>query len=81
MNRAPTDLGNVSQPVPAIHPYIGLGSFSVSNHQPEFAAVRAGEAADWALADGATLLARTAHEYSRRHPPPTRPTPGRWLMV
>ncbi|GAB2505975.1 M20 family metallopeptidase [Nocardiopsis aegyptia] len=63
MNRASTDLGNVSQHVPAIHPYIGLGSFPVSNHQPEFAAVCVGEAADRVIADGATLLARTAHEY------------------
>lgn len=63
MNRASTDLGNVSQRVPAIHPYIGLGCFPVSNHQPEFAAVCIGAAADRVLADGATLLARTAHEY------------------
>lgn len=63
MNRASTDMGNVSQRVPAIHPYIGLGCFPVSNHQPEFAAACVGEAADRVIRDGATLLARTAHEY------------------
>lgn len=63
MNRASTDMGNVSQHIPAIHPYIGLGCFPVSNHQPEFAAHCTGEAANKVLADGATLLARTAHEY------------------
>ncbi|MBQ1082803.1 M20 family metallopeptidase [Nocardiopsis sp. B62] len=63
MNRASTDMGNVSQHVPAIHPYIGLDCFPVSNHQPEFAAVCVGEAANRVIEDGATLLARTAHEY------------------
>ncbi|QVQ53974.1 M20 family metallopeptidase [Spiractinospora alimapuensis] len=63
MNRASTDMGNVSQHIPAIHPYIGLGSFPVSNHQPEFAAHCVGDVANRVLADGATLLARTAHEY------------------
>ena len=38
MNRASTDMGNVSQIVPAIHPYIGIGSLPATNHQPEFAA-------------------------------------------
>lgn len=63
MNRASTDMGNVSLLVPAIHPYIGLDCFPVSNHQPEFAAQCVGDAANAVLADGATLLARTAHEY------------------
>ncbi len=63
MNRASTDMGNVSQHVPAIHPYIGLDCFPVSNHQPEFAEVCVGEAANRVIADGVTLLARTAHEY------------------
>ncbi|HEX4251210.1 MAG TPA: M20 family metallopeptidase, partial [Pseudonocardia sp.] len=38
MNRASTDMGNVSQRVPAIHPYIGIGSLPALNHQREFAA-------------------------------------------
>ena len=51
MNRASTDMGNVSQVVPAIHPYIGIGSFPAVNHQPEFAAHCVGVAADRALLD------------------------------
>ncbi|MGQ4268842.1 M20 family metallopeptidase [Nocardiopsis changdeensis] len=74
MNRASTDMGNVSRHVPAIHPYIGLGCFPVSNHQPGFAAACVGEAANRVIADGATLLARTAHEYFG---PPAGPPPGR----
>jgi amidohydrolase len=60
MNRASTDMGNVSQVVPAIHPYIGIGSLPAINHQREFAAHCVGELADRALLDGATALAWTA---------------------
>lgn len=63
MNRASTDMGNVSQIVPAIHPYIGLGCFPAANHQPEFAAHCIGEAANRAIHDGAAALALTALEY------------------
>ncbi|WP_440312076.1 amidohydrolase [Leucobacter chromiireducens] len=59
MNRASTDMGNVSQIVPAIHPYIGVGG-DASNHQPAFAAACVGELAERALRDGATALAWTA---------------------
>lgn len=60
MNRASTDMGNVSQLVPAIHPYIGIDSAPYSNHQKEFAAACVGPVAERALLDGATLLAWTA---------------------
>lgn len=63
MNRASTDMGNVSQIVPAIHPYIGLGCFPAANHQPEFAAFCVGDAANRAIEDGATALALTALDY------------------
>ncbi|OON78081.1 M20 family metallopeptidase [Streptomyces tsukubensis] len=59
MNRASTDMGNVSQVVPAIHPYIGIGSLPATNHQHEFAAFCVGEQAERALLDGATALAWT----------------------
>jgi amidohydrolase len=59
MNRASTDMGNVSQVVNAIHPYIGIGS-EASNHQPEFADACVGPAAEKALRDGALALACTA---------------------
>jgi amidohydrolase len=60
MNRASTDMGNVSQVVPAIHPYVGIGSLPALNHQPEFAAHCVGPDAEKALLDAATALAWTA---------------------
>jgi len=60
MNRASTDMGNVSQLVPAIHPYVGIGSLPALNHQPEFAARCVGADAEKALLDAATALAWTA---------------------
>ncbi|MCZ0982489.1 hypothetical protein O1L60_36140 [Streptomyces diastatochromogenes] len=59
MNRASTDMGNVSQVVPAIHPYIGIGSLPATNHQREFAAHCVGGAAERALLDRAVALAWT----------------------
>ncbi|GAT74043.1 amidohydrolase [Microbacterium sp. HM58-2] len=60
MNRASTDMGNVSQLVPAIHPYIGIDSLPYSNHQKEFAAACVGPTAERALLDAAVLMAWTA---------------------
>lgn len=59
MNRASTDMGNVSQVVAAIHPYIGIDSLPALNHQREFADHCVGPAANQALTDGATALAWT----------------------
>ncbi|GAA4534051.1 M20 family metallopeptidase [Amycolatopsis samaneae] len=59
MNRASTDMGNVSQVVPAIHPYLGIGSLPATNHQREFAAHCVGGTAERALLDGAIALAWT----------------------
>ena len=65
MNRASTDMGNVSQIVNAIHPYIGVGS-EASNHQAAFAESCVGEEAERTLLDGATALAWTAADVSAR---------------
>ncbi len=59
MNTASTDMGNVSQAVRAIHPYIGIDTTAV-NHQAAFAAAAITPAADQAILDGAVLLAQTA---------------------
>lgn len=59
MRRASTDMGNVSQVVRAIHPYIGVGSYPVLNHQKEFADHCVGETANRTLVDGAVALAWT----------------------
>lgn len=63
MNRASTDMGNVSQIVPAIHPYIGVDSLPYSNHQKEFAAACVGPSAERALLDSAVLMAWTAIDF------------------
>ena len=55
-----TDMGNVSQVLPAIHPMIGIDSLPAVPHQPAFAAHAVSEAADRAVVDGAAALAMTA---------------------
>jgi amidohydrolase len=55
-----TDMGNVSQVLPAVHPVIGIESLPAVNHQPEFAAHCATPAADRAVFDGSLALAWTA---------------------
>jgi amidohydrolase len=59
MNRASTDMGNVSQKVAAIHPYIGIDSLPAVNHQLEFAEAAVAPAADRAAVEGARALALT----------------------
>ena len=71
MNTASTDLGNVSQRVRAIHPYLGIDSLPAVNHQAEFAAASVTAAADRAVLDGATLLAQTIADAVS--PSPTTP--------
>lgn len=55
-----TDMGNVSQVIPSIHPGISIDSYPVSNHQPEFAGHSVSAAGDRAVLDGALLMAWTA---------------------
>ena len=55
-----SDMGNVSQVLPAIHPVIGIDSLPAVNHQPEFAAHCVTAAADRAVHDGGLALAWTA---------------------
>jgi amidohydrolase len=57
---ASTDMGNISVAVPSIHPMIGIDSLPAVNHQPEFAAHCAKEAADRAVFDGSLATAWTA---------------------
>ena len=66
MNRASTDMGNISLRLPAIHPYLGIDSLPAVNHQPEFAAHCAGPAADRTVLDGAIALAATVIDAASR---------------
>jgi hypothetical protein len=53
-------MGNVSAVIPSIHPFFGLGTWPIVNHQAEFARFCATPAADDALVAAATSLAWTA---------------------
>ena len=59
MNRASTDLGNISKVIASIHPYIGVNSGVAVNHQREFAAACIAEDADKAVLDASTAMAMT----------------------
>jgi amidohydrolase len=52
-----TDMGNVSQVVPAIHPMLGIDCAPAVNHQKEFADATVTPAGDAAIRDGALGMA------------------------
>ncbi len=54
-----TDMGNVSQIVPSIHPTVAIAPVEVSAHSPEFASAAASEAGIKGLLDAAKALAMT----------------------
>lgn len=58
--RGSSDMGNVSQLLPAIHPYVPIVDPGISPHTPEFAAAAASERGDRALIRGAKAMAMTA---------------------
>lgn len=54
-----TDMGNITQVMPGIHPVIGIDAGGAAIHQPEFTAAAVGPSADRAVVEGAIMLART----------------------
>ena len=54
-----TDMGNVTQAMPGIHPMVAVEAGGASLHQPDFTKAAAGPSADKAVVDGAIMLART----------------------
>jgi amidohydrolase len=54
-----TDMGNVSQLVPAIHPDFAIAPREVTTHSPEFAQAAASEAGTKGMLDSAKTLAMT----------------------
>lgn len=56
------DMGNVSNVVPAIHPYIGIHCENAVSHSKEFANATITAAAHEALVKGATALALTGYD-------------------
>ncbi len=61
-----TDMGNVTQLVPGIHPVVAIDSGNFPLHTPGFAAAAAGPSADQAIIDGAIMLARTVVRLAAR---------------
>ena len=55
-----TDMGNVSQALPAIHPSVVIAPPEISIHSPEFASAAASEAGHRGLLDAAKAMAMTA---------------------
>lgn len=55
-----SDMGNVSQLVPSIHPYVTIASPGVGGHTPEFAAAAKSAWGDQALIRSAKAMAMTA---------------------
>lgn len=55
-----TDMGNVTNIIPGIHPVIGIDAGGAVTHQPGFAAASINASADRAVIDGALALAGTA---------------------
>ena len=51
-----TDMGNVSQIFPSIHPMLGIGEKEAVNHQPEYAAATLTEGGHKAIYDGAYAM-------------------------
>jgi metal-dependent amidase/aminoacylase/carboxypeptidase family protein len=58
-----TDMGNVSQRVPSIHPLIATSPVDVVIHNPAFAEWAASDHGDKAALDGAKTLAMTALDF------------------
>ncbi len=54
-----TDMGNVTQVMPGIHPIVGIDAGGASIHQPAFAAAAVSASADTAVVEGSIMLART----------------------
>ncbi len=52
-----TDMGNVSQVVPTIHPFVAIAPVGVAIHSPEFASAAASEVGIQGLLDAAKALA------------------------
>lgn len=54
-----SDIGNVSQLVPAIHPYFKICEAGIGGHTPQFAEAARSARADALVRDGSVMLART----------------------
>src|SRR3954469_13597188 len=58
-----TDMGDISQILPAVHAYLGISPRDVPNHTAGFTAAAASPAGDQAVIDGALSMAQTAANF------------------
>src|SRR5690606_29217400 len=61
-----SDMGNISQLVPSIHPSLYVDAGGADNHQPEFAAATITPSGETALSDGALGMAFTIIDLAER---------------
>lgn len=61
-----SDMGNVSQVVPSIHPMVAIETNGAVNHQREFAAATITESGNKAIRDGALAMAYTIIDMATR---------------
>ncbi|MFO7299702.1 MAG: M20 family metallopeptidase [Actinomycetes bacterium] len=61
-----SDMGNVSQVVPSIHPMLGIEAGGAVNHQKEFAAATVTPSGNKAIRDGALAMAWTVIDLAER---------------
>ncbi|HET8602073.1 MAG TPA: amidohydrolase [Segeticoccus sp.] len=81
-----TDMANISQVIPTIHPTVRLETHGATNHQPEFAQCCVEESADRAILEAGTALAWTAidlagDEEQRRRLRSRETAPRNWLLA
>ena len=60
-----TDMGDISQIMPAVHAYLSIAPRDVPNHTVEFTEAAASPAGDQAVVDGALAMAQTAADLLR----------------
>jgi len=58
-----TDMGDISQILPAVHAYLGISPRDVPNHTAAFTAAAGSPAGDQAVIDGALSMAQTAADF------------------
>jgi metal-dependent amidase/aminoacylase/carboxypeptidase family protein len=61
-----SDMGNLSQVVPSIHPMLAIETNGAVNHQKDFAAATVTESGDEAIRDGALAMAYTIIDMAER---------------
>ena len=62
-----SDMGNVSQVVPSIHPMLGIETNGAVNHQKEFAAATITPSGEKAIRDGALAMAHTVIDLAEQN--------------